>query len=170
MMLTTKRLFLRPFTSEDLEYVYDMRSDSDVMQFIREPQTHGETENWISTISAKWETEKIGFAGVFERNTKEFIGWCGLWKLPETHEIEVGYAIAKKNWRKGFAFEAASAFLSYGFNELKLKKIVAVARPENKGSIAVMEKIGMSFVKYGVFYGRDLVQYGISKEQFEGTI
>jgi RimJ/RimL family protein N-acetyltransferase len=167
MMITTKRLFIRPFISEDIADVYELRSDADLMKFIREPQSYNEAEAWISMISGKWKTEKIGFAGLFDRTTKEFIGWCGLWLLPETNEIEVGYAIAKKHWRKGFASEAASAFLYYGLIELKLEKIVAVARPENKGSIAVMEKIGMSFIKYGNFYGRDLVQYGISKEQYD---
>ncbi len=167
MVIYTKRLFIRPFNSEDFADVYDLRSDSAIMWFIREPQSFSESKSWVKMVSSKWETQKLGFAGVFIRETEELIGWCGLWVLPESGEIEVGYAIKQKYWRKGYASEAAFEVLNYGFDELKLEKIVAVALPENIGSVNVMKKIGMTFIKFGNFYGNELVQYGILKEQYD---
>jgi RimJ/RimL family protein N-acetyltransferase len=167
MDIYTKRLFIRPFKPEDVVDIYDLRNDSEVMRFIREPQSFSEVESWVKMISSKWETEKIGIAGVFCLETKELIGWCGLWILPESGETEVGYAIKQKYWRKGYASEAATEVLNYGFNKLNLDKIVAVARLENIGSINVMKKIGMEFIKIGNFYGRELVQYGIKKEEYD---
>ena len=166
-MFQTKRLIIRPFTPEDVADVYDLRSDSAIMRFIREPQSFVEAESWVKMVSSKWETQKLGFAGVFRPDTEELIGWCGLWVLTESGEIEVGYAIKQEYWRKGYASEAAFEVLNYGFNELKLEKIVAVADPKNIGSINVMKKIGMKFVKFGNFYGKELIQYGISKEQYD---
>jgi ribosomal-protein-alanine N-acetyltransferase len=165
-MLETERLFLRPLTENDVEAVYAMRSDADVMRFIRAPQNLAETENWVRMVSSLWEKENLGFCAVIEKTTKNFAGWCGIWRLKETGELEVGYAIAKQFWKKGFATEAAAKFLEYAFENLSPEKIVAVAEPENIASRRVMEKIGMSLIKTGEFYNRQLVQYAISKGDF----
>jgi ribosomal-protein-alanine N-acetyltransferase len=166
-MLETDRLILRPFNKNDVDSVFAMRSDADVMRFIREPQaSRDEAESWINLISSRWETEKIGFYAVIEKSSNQFIGWCGLWRLKETDEIEVGYALVKDCRGKGFAVEAAGAVLTYGFEELKLEEIVAVARPENRASWRVMERLGMTYDYTGKFYERDLVHYSITKKEF----
>lgn len=166
-MLETERLILRPMTKDDVEDVFKMRRDDEIMRYIRETVvSRREAEDWIKMISSRWAKDKIGFCAVIEKESGKFAGWCGLWQLKESREIEVGYAIVKDFWRKGFASEAANAFLEYGFNELNFEKIVAVARPENAGSRGVMEKIGMRFDYIGKFYDRDLVHYSITKEEF----
>lgn len=166
-MLETNRLFLRRMNETDTDAVFAMRSDMDVMRFIRPVQTkRAEAQNWINLISSRWETEKIGFCALIEKSSKKFIGWCGLWRLIETDEIEVGYAVFKEFWGKGYAVEASEAFLNYGFNELNLEKIVAVANPENQNSRRVMEKIGMKYDYIGKFYERDLVHYSITRDEF----
>ncbi len=166
-MMETERLFLRKLKDYDIDGIFKMRSDIEIMRYIREPQTErAESINWIKMISEKWDTERIGFCGVVEKETKSFVGWCGLWRLKETSEIEVGYAIHKDFWGKGYATEAARRCLEYGFEELNLKKIVAVAFPENESSQNVMKKLGMNYVGIGEFYDNDLVQYAISKKEF----
>lgn len=166
-MLETNRLFLRRMTNADVENVFAMRSDKDVMQFIRPIQTKkSETECWIKLVSSRWEKEKIGFCAIIEKSTKNFAGWCGLWRLKETGETEVGYALLKEFWGKGYAVEASEAFLQYGFEELNIEKIVAVADPENRNSRRVMEKIGMKFDFIDEFYERNLVHYSILREVF----
>lgn len=161
-MFETERLILRPFDEDDVDSVFAMRSNEDVMRFIRPIQTKkDETMNWIRMLSERWNTEKIGFCAVIEKETNEFVGWCGLWRLKETDEIEVGYAIAKNFQKKGYATEAAWRILEYGFNELKLEKIVAVAYPENEASQNVMKRLGMKYIKTDEFYEKNLVQYAI---------
>jgi len=166
-MFETERLILRPLDRRDVEPVFAMRKDKNVMRFIREPQNRQESINWLKLVSSRWKDEKIGFCAVLEKRTAAFVGWCGLWRLKETGEIEIGYAIAGKFWGKGFATEAAARFLRYGFDELNLKKIVAVAAPENASSRRVMEKLGLKFVKTGVFYEKKLVQYAIERENYK---
>jgi [ribosomal protein S5]-alanine N-acetyltransferase len=167
-MFETERLILRRFnkTKADIDAIYAMRRDAEIMRYIREPQSKAESKNWLKLISSRWESEKIGFCAVVEKSSNELIGWCGLWRLTETNEIEVGYAVARKFWGRGYASEAAARFLEYGFGELNLEKIVAVAREENSGSRRVMEKLGMRFDYIGEFYGRDLVHYTIEKDVY----
>jgi RimJ/RimL family protein N-acetyltransferase len=171
-MLETERLILRRFYGgdDDIEAVYAMRSDADTMRFIREPQNRDETVKWIELVSSLWESDRIGFCAVVEKSSGRIIGWCGLWRLKETGETEVGYAIRKEFWGRGLASEAARAFLDYGFNRLNLDKIVAVAFPDNTASRRVMEKIGMRYDYTGQFYGRDLVHYSITRDEFEKNV
>lgn len=168
-MLETERLFLRPLDADDVEQVFAMRSDADVMRFIRAPQTRRESADWIQMVSSRWETTGIGFCAVIEKSSDEFVGWCGLWRLKETDEIEIGYAVAKDFQGKGYATEAAAAVLGYGFETLRLKKIVAVARPENAASRRVMEKLGMRYDYTGEFYSKQLVHYTITKNDYFGN-
>jgi len=166
-MLETNRLSLRPMNETDVDAVYAMRSSADVMRFIRPQQIErNEAENWVKLISSRWEKDKIGFCAVIEKASNEFIGWCGLWRLTETNETEVGYALRKEFWGKGLAVEASDAFLKYGFEKLNLEKIVAVANPENKNSWRVMEKLGMTFDGIGFYYKLNLVHYTITKDDY----
>lgn len=166
-MFETDRLFLRKLQDYDVDEIFNMRSNEEIMRYIREPQTiRNESFQWIELISSRWDTEKIGFCGIIEKESKNFVGWCGLWLLKETNEIEVGYAIKKEFWGKGYATEAARRFLKYGFEELNLPKIVAVASPENQGSQNVMKRLGMNYIGIGDFYNNSLVQYAISRDEF----
>jgi RimJ/RimL family protein N-acetyltransferase len=58
--------------------------------------------------------------------------------------VEIGWRLAREHWGNGYASEAASACLRFGFEKLTLKQIVAFTVPLNKRSIGVMERIGMS--------------------------
>jgi ribosomal-protein-alanine N-acetyltransferase len=163
----TERLYLRQMNETDADAVFAMRSDENVMRFIRAPQIfRSEAEDWINLVSSRWESDKTGFCAVIEKASDKFIGWCGLWHLKETGEMEVGYALFKEFWGRGFASEAAEVFLKYGFNELNLEKIVAVAEPENQASQNVMKRLGMIYDYTDEFYGRDLVHYSITKNDY----
>ncbi len=165
-MLETDRLILRRLDERDVDRIFAMRSDPEVMRFIRAPQNRAESVNWLNLVSSRWASDRIGFCALIEKQTDKFVGWCGLWQLKETDELEIGYAIAKEFWGKGFATEAARAFLKYAFDRLKPDKIVGVAEPENVSSRRVMEKLGMQFVRLGEFYNRELAQYAISRESW----
>ena len=165
-MFETERLILRRFEATDADRVFVLRSDADVMRYIRQPQNRAETVNWLRLVSGHWANDRIGFCAVVEKMSQRLVGWCGLWRLKETGEIEIGYAIAREFWGKGYASEAARRFLKYGFNELNTDEIVAVAAPENSASRRVMEKIGMRYDYTGAFYGRELVHYSITKREF----
>lgn len=165
-MFETERLSLRLMDERDVDEIFAMRSDSEIMRFIREPQSREESINWVKLVSCRWEKDKIGFCALIEKSSQKFVGWCGIWRLQETDELEVGYALGKKFWGKGLATEAARVFLKYAFEKLKSEKIVAVARPENVASWRVMEKLGMQYDYTGKFYGRDLVHYSVTKERF----
>lgn len=105
------------------------------------------------------------------KESGELIGHCGLQFIHVTPEVEVTYGLAKAYWRMRLASEAARACLRYGFAQLKLDRIYALADPGNIGSHRVMERVGMRYDKTEYYkddlYEGDLIYYAISREEYE---
>jgi ribosomal-protein-alanine N-acetyltransferase len=81
--------------------------------------------------------------------------------LPESPEVELLYALARRWWGQGLTSEAARRAIQYGFETLGLEKIVALAFPENLASIGVTKNAGMTYEKDAHLFGHDLVCYSI---------
>jgi ribosomal-protein-alanine N-acetyltransferase len=62
------------------------------------------------------------------------------------HEAEIGYTLHPDQWGRGYATEAATALVGFGFSQLHLARITATCRPENVASAGVLQKIGMKQV------------------------
>lgn len=165
-IVETHRLQLRRLTSTDLSDLYALLSDSDVVRYVGtgEPASLAETEIALISIGKHWEQHGFGRWAVIEKNTQKLIGYGGLRTLIETPEIV--YHFAKPYWGLGLATEMARASLRYGFEEHRFERIVAIAMPENRASIHVMEKIGMHYERRATYYGIDVVQYAISRESY----
>lgn len=146
--LLTERLILRPFSLDNAKDIYELNGDPDVMKYTGD-QPFGniaEAREFISNYNhfEKW---KRGRWGVFLRENNTFIGWCGLKYHEDTGETDLGYRLKKVNWGKGYGTEAASICITDGFTRLHLQRIYAEAYAENIGSIRIMEKVGMKFLK-----------------------
>jgi len=169
-MIETRRLILRPFTSDDLDAFASMNADPEVMPYITgTPQTRAQTQMRLNAILDHWEQHGFGVCAVVDKSSRSVAGFCGLQYLDNTSEIEVGYRFAKQFWGMGLASEAARASLHYGFEVLRLDRIVAVVHPQNVASQSVVEKIGLRYVKDARFYNADVEYYALSREEFEAN-
>ena len=72
----------------------------------------------------------------------EPIGMCGLIKRETLKDVDLGFSFLPGYWGKGYAFEAASAVLSYANRTLGLSRIVAITSPDNVPSGKLLEKLG----------------------------
>jgi len=97
-----------------------------------------------------------------ERESPDIIGFCGLQPLAGTEDIEIGWWLARAQWGKGYATEAALAVLADGFDRCGLESIVAIARPDNAASRRVMVKIGMRHDGDDLHKGIPVVRYRIA--------
>jgi RimJ/RimL family protein N-acetyltransferase len=74
----------------------------------------------------------------------QLIGNCGIrMKTPDAREADIGYELDPGYWGRGYATEAASRLLAFGFRDLELHRIWAWCIAENVASAHVLEKIGM---------------------------
>jgi RimJ/RimL family protein N-acetyltransferase len=166
IIFESARLLFREFTAEDTQLLYDLNSNPNVIKYVHEPTPTIESTTKVlqDIILPQYKLYNHGRWAVHLKSTSEFIGWCGLKYIKEADEIDLGYRFKEDFWGKGYATEAAKAAISYGFNTLRLKKIIAKALPENLGSLHVMEKCGMSYTGIKTENGLLLKVYELSNE------
>jgi ribosomal-protein-alanine N-acetyltransferase len=166
--IETARLSLRSFTPDDLDDLFLVFGDTEVMRYISggKPRSREDTETGMLRTIEGWKKRGFGFWAVTQKERERVIGYCGLVPLEDASEIEVAYGLAKSEWGKGFASEAAHASLRFGFEELKIERIVAVVHPENISSKRVLEKLGMTYTKNGHYYDADLMYYQMPRINF----
>jgi RimJ/RimL family protein N-acetyltransferase len=164
--IETARLRLRGFSPEDLDALCQVFGDPEVMKYISggKPRTREATREGLLRSIEGWRKRGFGLWAVVEKASGRMVGYCGLTYLEDTPEIEVAYGLAQFAWGKGFASEAAWASLEFGFNELKLERIVAVVNPSNLASRRVLEKLGMKYTKNVRHYGADLMYYEMAQK------
>ncbi len=147
VIITTNRLILREFSADDAESFYLLNSDTDVMQYTGDLafKSVQDSAEFISNYNSY---RKSGFGRwtVLLKDTNESLGWCGL-KLHPDKMVDLGYRFHKRHWNNGYATEAATACIQYGFDVLNIDEIVGRTAFANKSSIRVLEKIGMKFWK-----------------------
>jgi RimJ/RimL family protein N-acetyltransferase len=168
MIIETERLWMRPPTREDLPALVEMRADEEVARYLggaalQTPEFVARRLDFYLACRARY---GFGSGPLISKADGELIGWAGIQPLEDTGEIEVGYSFPKAHWGRGYATEAAGAWLRYGFERAGLARIVAVASPENTASRRVMEKLGMRFEKMSRHYDADCVFYALAREDF----
>jgi len=147
-MIETERLLLRLFELKDIEVSYEMNLDTEVSRYTGDGGvvSKEEIERRIKE-DVMGDYKKYGFGrfAVELKETGACIGFCGLKFLPDMKETDLGFRFMSEHWGKGYATEAAKACHEYGFNELGLKRIIAMVLPANLGSIRVLEKLGFEY-------------------------
>lgn len=130
-----------------------INSDPVVMEHFPSTQDSKTTESFIYRINEQYNKYGYSLYAVELKSTDEFIGFVGLnhpdFDIPNFSAeskpvVEIGWRLSAKHWGKGYATEAAKAVLKMAFEELGLNEIVSFTVPDNKRSIKVMEKIGMT--------------------------
>ena len=111
------------------------------------PQSIEDTRKIIQYIIDQYRLNGMGRLAVVEKSSGDFIGWAGL-KIERNingHDqfYDLGYRFMSKYWNKGYASEAASAVVSYGFHILQVDKICAYIQQGNSSSRRVAEKSGL---------------------------
>ena len=166
--IETERLTMHGFTPDDLDRLAEILSNPQVMRFMPggQPLPREKSEANLNAILRHWDQYGFGWWAVVHNADARLMGWCGLAHVEELSEIEVAYLYDQPYWGKGLGTEAAHASLRYGFEELSLERIIALAVPENIGSWRVMEKNDLTFETRLHLWGLDLVKYSITRDAF----
>lgn len=169
--IETARLLLRPYTPQDLDELARILSNPAVMRYssrgpIPKDQVKEVTQQTLQNFITHWQQHRFGVWAVVEKVTAKLIGHCGLNFLLNSPEVEVLYRLDQVYWNQGIASEAAKASLRYGFEEVKLDRIVAITAPEHTASRRVMEKCGLKYEKNAQYYNLDVVYYALARPEW----
>lgn len=167
--LSTERLVLRPFVQADL---------SDLLCFHRNRAVQAgydpDSQPWSDeAITQRLESyiadqEKHGFSRwKLSLTDGEFVGRAGLGWYVEQETVELGYGLLPAFWGFGYALEASTALIRWGFDHLPISKIVAFTFPGNRRSLNTLDALGMSHVDDRVRSAKDGIcaYYEIEREQ-----
>ena len=148
-MLKTNRLNIRAIKWADLEAVHTLHTlpETDEFNTLGIPETIQTTEKLLNEwLAAQKQIPRIAYVfGIDLIDTKQFIGLIAMNLGKQNYRTaEVWYKIHKDYWGRGYASDALTKLLEFGFNELKLHRIEAGCAVENIASIRVLEKSGMT--------------------------
>jgi len=178
LVLETPRLLLRLLKLDDAPIVSGLagrREIADTTLSIPHPYSEAQAREWITVhIGPKDTNKEIIFAITLKPNG-QLVGTVGLRDIDAEHsQAEMGFWVAVEEWRKGYATEAASATLRFGFEELQLNRIYAHHMVRNPASGRVLEKLGMKregllrqrVRKWGVF--EDVILLAVLRKDWAG--
>lgn len=152
----TERLTLRKITIDDIDNIFKLDSNPDVVKYVGVPpvKLKEESAKMIENFINQYQNNGTGRLAVIEKENNQFIGWCGIKLLTDEvngfkNVYELGYRFLPEFWGKGYATESALASLDLGFNQLNAEKIYAYADIDNESSNHILTKLG--FENKGAF-------------------
>jgi RimJ/RimL family protein N-acetyltransferase len=164
LVVETQRLLLREYTSEDAEATFVLGSNPLVQRYTGDACFRSVEEAEAVILRHPIEDyRKYGFGrwAVVYKPDGRLIGMAGLKYLAEWDEVDLGYRLLPEYWGMGLATEASLASLRYGFETLRLSRILGLVHPANVRSIRVLEKCGLTFEKMVEVGSQPVAQYAI---------
>ena len=171
-IVETDNLRLRRWREDDLDAFARITADPEVMRYmLRGPLSREEAWARIERFERQRKERGLGHWAVEERDGGALLGGIGLshhedWP-EDPHNVEVGWLLDRAAWGRGLATEGALASLRYGFQDLRLERIISIAHSDNRASRRVMEKAGLVFSGEREWRGGPVVWYAIGRPAWE---
>ena len=169
--LTTERLILRWLTEDDAAAQYAIYCDDIAMRYWS-ASAWTDIAQAHASIAQSIEGYQSGSGlrlAIELRETGVMIGNFNLYAFnPSNRRCDVGYALNRAHWGKGYLGEAMTAALNYAFTELDLNRIEADIDPRNEASARLLERKG--FLKEGYMPERWIVNGEICDTVFYGLL
>ncbi|MFC0772922.1 GNAT family N-acetyltransferase [Terrimonas alba] len=145
ILFETERLIVRHYTKADADDFFLLNGDEEVVRYIRPAKTREEADQFLIEVLQYAEDFPLyGRWAVNEKETGNFVGSFALIPIEKTDKMQLGYALLKSNWGKGYATELTHAGLAYVFSKTGLEEIYAVTEVANTASQKVLVKAGFA--------------------------
>lgn len=145
--LATARLDLRPLQAADADAVFALRSDPVVQRYGSHP-AWTERQTAVDYVERDLRRMAAGTDAQFaivRRADAAVVGTCTLYRLDaQSRMAEIGYVLRPSEWGQGYATEAVTTLLDWGFDQLDLNRVEADIDPRNAPSVRAMERLGFT--------------------------
>jgi len=141
--LETERLRLRNTQESDVPDLVRMWIDPEVSRFMG-----GKDAAWLEqTFRADArQADPLLYDQwpVFEKSSGKLVGYCGLLdkEVEGREEVELTYALVRSAWGQGYATEISVALREHAWNQMGLRRLIALIDPENEVSARVAVRLG----------------------------
>jgi RimJ/RimL family protein N-acetyltransferase len=181
--LETPRLILRQFTEDDVDNLFDLNSDPEVMRYLTGggPTPRDEIRDQIIPfhLAVYDRLDRLGTWAAESAATGEFLGWFHFRPGPDADisNIDLGYRLRRPAWDKGYATEGSRALIDRGFTDLGVERVFAHTMSVNAASRHVLEKCGLTLVRTIPYKGpfdiegaeHGEVEYALAKPDWEAA-
>lgn len=177
--LETEHLILRQLRKEDADcYYHRIGGSKEVTKYMlwQPHKSLQESQESIEKVLRNYQNGNSYTWAIALAEDDSLIGRIDLLRFDEKKECcSFAYLLGKEFWGRGFGTEALSAVLSFAFEKMELRSVIADHMSANVASGRVMQKVGMHFVerqpskydKSGVSYDADV--YCITREDWQQT-
>jgi [ribosomal protein S5]-alanine N-acetyltransferase len=171
LLLSTARLDLRPLAPVDAAALFALKSDAVVQRYgSHAPWTAlQEAVDYIERDRRDMAEGRHAQFAVVRREDGTMLGTCTLYALDaQCRRADVGYALLPSAWGRGYANEAVTALLDWGFEHLDLNRVEADIDPRNAASARALERLG--FTREGHLRERWIVGGEVSDSAIYGLL
>ncbi len=159
MMIETARLIVRPFREEDVDALYRIKTDPQVMEFCPDFLDVGakqaDMQRYIrafQTIEAGGDTDTWRCYAVESKENGVVMGALTFSKQRMLHEYELGWMMIGAYTGMGYASEAATAFAEDFCRTHGIDYLIAVMDVDNPASRRTAEKSGFRLFEKRTVY------------------
>lgn len=142
----TERLCLVPIDSRHASELWELHQDKGIARWC--PLSREQALRFAERMESSW-TRGVGKWLAYEESSGAFVGRGGpSWAVVKGAEcVEIGWALRQEVWGRGYATEIGRAGLDHAFSVLGVEEVVAFTEVHNARSRAVMERLGMRYVR-----------------------
>ncbi|MDQ3505245.1 MAG: GNAT family N-acetyltransferase [Actinomycetota bacterium] len=145
VVFTTPRLIVRTWRADDLPVFAALNADPEVMRYLGKELTTEQADELAGQLQERFLSRGFAMLPVQRRSDGVFLGICGISHTPWFPDEEIGWRFGREHWGYGYATESAAAWLTWAFTERDLPRLISVTDTPNARSIAVMNRLGMTF-------------------------
>jgi len=159
--IITDRLILRPLVSGDKAQAIALLMSPEFMTYSPSgPLNEKSAETRFYELMDHFAENGFAKFAMLLRSTGELIGYCGaeLCTIDGQETVEMGFRL-EKHWRgRGFATEAAKAYLNW-YDTHFADDVIAFTEPNNQASIHVLQKLGFVEVRASRYAKTDVIVF-----------
>ena len=173
--LSTPRLRLRAVGPEDVGALFAIFGDPDVCRYWSRPPLVSEDEAAAlqREIAEHFSRRTLFQWAVVEQMSDTVVGTGTLAALSAEHRrAEIGFALRRASWGRGYLREVLPALLTFAFEGLGLHRVEADVDPRNARSIRVLEREGFrreGYLRERYYMGgevQDALLYGLLRREW----
>jgi RimJ/RimL family protein N-acetyltransferase len=143
----TERLRLVPIGAKHASQLWEIHQDEGIARW--SPLSREQALRFAERMESSWRDHGVGKWLAYEQSTGAVVGRGGpSWAVVEGAGcVEIGWALRQEVWGRGYATEIGRAGLDLAFSVPGVEEVVAFTEVHNTRSLAVMERLGMRYVR-----------------------
>ncbi len=170
IQIETPRLLLRLPRIDDLDPWAEMMADAEAAKFIGGVMPRSVSWRGLMTMIGAWHATGIAMFSVVEKSSGRWVGRLGPWMPEGWPGPEVGWALVRDCWGKGYATEGAEAATDWAFDHLGWSRVIHSIDPANIASQAVARRLGSQNLGPGTlpapYHDSNVDIWGQTREQW----